>query len=255
MRFLPHLLAAVLTTTTLLPQIAAACGGPYADYNPAPRVLAVSSHSVPAKNDGQHWIRRAFVVLEKSIDADDKAWQWLAPYTYDPTHILTMSRLETPMEVTLVGPRGARVVKADRQVALSRDWHIGHDQKRLALEVPIGEHDQFAVAIAGRATDARWHEIGDRKHSAATVWWLQKQGIKNAEYVRVQHIAGLTLDFVEYYADGLTHIIARDGDRQVGLAADANLRGAVTTAGRTFAVFMSKQGQIGLLELPAMTKA
>jgi hypothetical protein len=249
MRFLPHLLAAVLATTTLTTQIAAACGG-YADFKPAPRVLAVSSHSIV--DTKQHWTRRAFVVLEQSIEADDSAWKWLAPYTYDPTHILTIGRLAKPMEVTLVGPSGTRVVKADQQVALSRSWHIGHEQKRIALEVPVAERDQFTVAIAGRATDATWHELGAADDSAATTWWLAKQGIKQPKHVRAIGITGTTIDLVEYSVDGMTQTIARNGDRQATLGASTRPLGAVTTAGRTFVVLMTK-GQVGLLELPATT--
>jgi hypothetical protein len=216
MRFLPHLFAAVLATTTLSAQVASACGG-YVARNPAPRVLAVSSHSVPTSKAQRRWINRTFVVLEQSIDADDAAWQWLAPYTYDTTHILTMARLATPMEVTLVGPGGARVVKTDKQVALSRDWHIGHDQKRVALEVPVGQRDRFEIAIAGRVTDAKWHELGDGSVSAATQWRLTGQ---------------------------------------LGLAADATPLGALTAAGRTYVVY-SLNHQLGLLEVPAtvLTKA
>lgn len=250
MRFLPPLLAALLATTTITTSVAFACGDPR-PVDPAPRVLAVSTHGFVGTHE--RWTHRAFVVLEKSIDADDSAWKWLAPATYDATHILMMSRLATPMELTLVGPSGTRVVKADKQVALSRTWGIGVGQKRLALEVPVGNRDRFSVAIAGRATDATWRELGDSQESAAATWWLQQQGITNPQYVRVQTIAGTAFELVEYYKDGMAHVVARGGDRELGLAADASPLGAVTTAGRTFVVF-SMTGQIGLLELPATTK-
>jgi hypothetical protein len=259
MRFLPHLVpalvpalvAAVLASTTLTTSIAHACGG-YVEFDPAPRVLAVSSHSVVRRD---HWSQRSFVVLEQAIKpAAETLWSLLAPGTYDTTRIITLPQLATPLELTLVGPSGARVVKTDRQVGLSHSWQIGWEQQRVALEVPLEDREQFVVAIEGRATDAKWHAIDHRQAPATVTWWLTQRGIKNPEYVGLRKLAGTSFDIVEYTTNGMTHFIVRDGDRQVGGAADASPLGAVTTKGRSFVVFNMKR-QIGLLELPKSTKA
>ena len=115
-QFIPALVAGLLATTTLTTSVASACGG-YIQVDPAPRVLAVSSHSVLK---GERWTHRAFVVLEQSLQpAAEKLWALLAPGTYDATRIKLLSRLAQPVEVTLVGPSGARVVKTDKQVGLT----------------------------------------------------------------------------------------------------------------------------------------
>jgi hypothetical protein len=226
MRFLPHLLAAVLATTTLTTSIAFACGG-YAQYNPPPRVLAVAQHH-PEPQPGHYTYTRGrpVVVLDQT------------------------SAGSTPAEVTLVGISGTRVVKTQGQVAMTA--RAGARPNRVGLEVPIGDYEHYSIAIPGRATDAKWHTLGTGKASAKTRWWLAQQGIEHAAQVRVRTIKGVEL--IGYRTAGKWHFIARQGDRQIGLAADARPLGAVTTAGRTFLVFSTSE-QIGLLELPATTKA
>lgn len=251
MRFLPHLLAAVLATTTLSTSIADACGG-YVRVDPAPRVLAVSSHGL---RQSERWTQRAFVVLEQTIKPEgNKHWNLLAPGTYDSTQIMALSRLATPMEVTLVGPSGARVVKTDKQFALTHVLYFAWDQTRVGLEVPLKADERFTVAIAGRATDATWGEIEYHEGTAATRWWLERQGIKDAQHVGLRTIKSMSFDIVEYSQGDTTHFAVRDGDRTVGLAANGRVLGSVTTKGRSFIVF-DTDGQIGLLELPKVSSS
>jgi hypothetical protein len=246
MRFLPHLLAAVLATTTVSTSIADACGG-YVRVDPAPRVLAVSTHT---SFNGARSTSRAFVVLEQPVQLDAKTpWQLVAPRSYDNTQIFTMSPLANPMEVTLVGPSGARVIKTAKQVALKGSWQIGWDKTRIALEAPVKQGERFAIAIAGRAADATWGEIEYHEGTAATTWWLGQQGIKDPQYVGLRTIKGMAFDIVEYSQGDTTHFVVRDGDRTVGLAANGRVLGSVTTNGRSFLVF-DTDGQIRLLELP-----
>lgn len=251
MRILPQLLVTVFATTTLTTEIAAACGD-YVQVDPAPRVLAISTHYVL---DGERSTNRAFVVLERSIEPQrDKQWDLLAPGTFDTTRFLVLPRLASPMEVTLVGPSGTRLVQTDKQVALAGGWQIGFDQTRVALEVPVQANEQFAVAIAGRATDARWHVVDYHEQpTAQTKWWLQKHGIEGVEYVVLRTIRDMPFDLVEYSQGGTTRFIVRDRGRTSGLAANGSVLGAVTTKGRSFIVF-TLNSQIGLLELPKATK-
>jgi hypothetical protein len=206
MRFLPHLLAALLATTTLTTSIAAACGG-YVEINPAPRVLAVSTHHLNPGAPRKRNVDRAFVVLgASSNDVGEGDWNFIAPRTFDTTQLAMLSPLATATELTLVGPSGTRVVKATQQVALRRGWTA--DKTQLALEVPVKAGEQFVIAIPGRVTDARWHE---------------------------------------------NHIV-RQATTQIGASVKSVQLGSVSTKGRTFAVF-STDGQLSLVELPAMTKA
>src|SRR5262245_55485810 len=125
MRFISSLLVATLAaTTTLTTSIAAACGG-YVKVDPAPRVLAVTTHGVMS---GERWTNRAFVVLDESPQVDDKAWKMLAPGTYDGTRIAMLSGFYVKREFTLVGPSGTRFVKTSSRVALSHSWRIGMGQ-------------------------------------------------------------------------------------------------------------------------------
>ena len=247
MRFLPQLLAAVLATTTVSTSIAVACGG-YVRVDPAPRVLAVSTHT---SFDGPRSSTRAFVELHLLLDAKTP-WQRVAPRSYDNAQIFTMSPLAKPMEVTLVGPSGARVIKTAKQVALKGSWQIGWDKRRIALEAPVKQGERFAIAIAGRAADATWGETEYHEGTAATTWWLGQQGIKDVQYVGLRTIKDMAFDIVEYSQGDTNHFVVRDGDRTVGLAANGRVLGSVTTKGRSFLVF-DTHGQIGLLELPKVS--
>ncbi len=249
MRFLPHLLAAVLATTTVTTSIADACGG-YVRVDPAPRVLAVSTHTLFGNERHRS---RAFVVLEQSIKSDgNNLWELLAPGSYDSTRIKALSRLATPMELTLVGPSGPRVVKTDKQFALTHLLYFAWNDARIGLEVPVKRGEHFTVAIAGRADDATWGEVEYHEGTAATTWWLGQQGIKDAQYVGLRTIEGMAFDIVEYSQGDTNHFVVRDGDRTVGLAANGRVLGSVTTKGRSFLVF-DTHGQIGLLELPKVS--
>jgi hypothetical protein len=250
MRFISSLLVATLAATTLTTSVAAACGG-YVRVDTAPRVLAVSTHGLMANG---RWTNRSFVVLEQAPDlAADAPWKQLAPHSYDATRIVALARLASPMEVTLVGPSGARVVKTSKQVALSRSWQIGFDKTRVALEVPVQNNDRFTIAIAGRATDAKWRELEYAESSATTTWWLRTQGIKNAAYATLATVQGTDYEVVAFSQDDKSQLLVRQGDVQI-TAAIGHAVGAVTTNGRMFLV-INNDGQLGTIELPAITRA
>jgi hypothetical protein len=234
MRLLTTLAAALALSTSLTAtttRSADACGGRYEP--PAPRMLLVSSHGI---HHGPRWSTRAFAVLETGVELGaNPKWQPLAPMTYDATRILPLSRLAKPMELTLVGSSGTRVVKTDKQHALSQDFHIGFDQTRAALELPVKRNERFTIALAGRVDDAKWFELAFQQGTAAEDWWLAQQGYENVESVSVQPIAGTELQVVVFYVDGKPGFAARQGDQLIGGSSGQPL-GVVSTGGRMFVV-------------------
>lgn len=246
MRLLPALLATLLASTTVI-QTAAACGG--GDFRPPqPRVLAVSTHGMMIRD---HWGSRSFIVLEQPLKVlgDGGTWKALAPGTYDGTQIKTLAALPSALEVTLVGASGTRVVKTAKQVGLSRSWQIGWDQQRVALEVPVRDEDQFSIAIVGRATDAKWHELSYSEAPASTKWWLGKRRVGDTSYVGLRTMQGSSAEIIQFDLGGTSQFVVRDGDAELGAAVGQPL-GIVTTGGRSFVAF-SANHQVGLLELPA----
>jgi hypothetical protein len=249
MRLISSLLVATLAATTLTTSIAAACGGYGERVAPEPYVLAVTTHGLMQKGK---WTHRAFVVLAENVELEAGAWKQLAPGTFDSTRIASVAARTSPLEVTLVGPAGTRVVKTAKQVALSHSWKIGRDQSRLALEIPSITDDQFTIAIVGRATDAMWQELPYEQATADATWWLTKQGHTKPEYVAVRKIA-TDLDVIEYHLDGESRFSVRHGDSEVGVGVGATL-GAFTTKGRSFLAINDK-GQLGTLELPTRARS
>jgi hypothetical protein len=248
MRLISSVLVTALAATTLSTSIAAACGG-YVRVDPAPYTLGVTTHGLMEKGK---WTQRGFVVLDQKVELDAKAWKRLAPGTYDGTHIAFVAPREQPLELTLLGPSGTRVIKTAKQVALSRSWQISTDQSRLALEIPALKDAQFTIALIGRATDAKWQELPYEQGTAATSWWLDKHGVKDAEYVSVRRISA-DLDIVEYSKDGTSGFSVRQGDEEVGVGVGV-VQGAFTTKGRAF-LSVKTQGQLATLELPATARS
>ena len=229
MRLLNAFLASVLAGATLAPQISDACCGPYA-YNPAPRMLMVSSHSAQAK--GNKWTNRSFVVLEQSFDAQANGeWIQLAPMSFDRAQVMALPALETPMELTLVGPAGTRTVKAKKQFALTGDFKIGHQQKRLVLELDTPA-SSFAIALVGKV-DAKWTELDFQDGKTS--------------------IKGTDMQIVEEYRDGYTSVTVRQNGRDIAYGSGDAI-GVVEVKGRTFLVTNSR-GYLGTVQLPALSIA
>jgi hypothetical protein len=252
MRFkslLTSILAATLITAAVAPGIAAACGG-YVRIDPAPRMLQVSSHRLFSDEARK---QRAFVVLEQSFDGSDATWSQLAPGTFDNTRLVALPALAVPLQVTLVGPSGVRFVKSDKQVALADAATIGWREKRVAVEVPVTDKDQFAVAIIGHAKDARWHAADYLEAPASARWWLGKRGTKSPDFVALRKLDGTSAEAIEFSQDGETHFVIRRGDVEVG-SAQGSLIGAVTTNGRTFVLYTVNK-QLATLELPATARS
>jgi hypothetical protein len=248
MRLISSVLVTALAATTLSTSIAAACGG-YVDVDPAPYTLSVTTHGLM---ENGKWTQRGFVVLEQQVELEAKAWKQLAPGTFDGTRIAFVAPREKPLELTLLGPSGTRVITTAKQVALSHSWKIGTDQSRLALEIPAIKDAQFTIAIIGRATDAKWQELPYEQGTLATSWWLAKHGVKDAEYVSMRRIS-VDLDVVEYSKDGASGFSVRQGDEEVGVGVGV-VQGAFTTKGRAF-LSVRRNGQLGTVELPATARS
>jgi hypothetical protein len=144
----PLLIAAAVASLMPTPN-AEACGG-YGDFLPTPSVMVVSSHAARA-NPSAGFRQRSFVVFGQDAEAAQLSWRRLAVHSYDSTEIAAMKRLESPVELTIVGETGTRVVKTSRQVALRGSWQF--EGAKLAVEIDGGVHDrQFAIVGAGEST-------------------------------------------------------------------------------------------------------
>lgn len=163
MRFTTCLLAALLSSTTLAPQVADACGGSYETIRRAPQVMLLSSHHVYGNpNDirgGVRTGRRAFAITRTNLDlGSDTKWERISPMSYDYTDILSLGTLDTPMTFTLVGTSGTRVVRSDARVALRNDMFISGSQFE-GVELALDKVDDFEIVLAGSHPYAVWHDI------------------------------------------------------------------------------------------------
>ena len=190
MRLLSALFVSLLSATTLAPQIADACGGPYSHVEPAPQMVLVSK-------DGAH----SFVTLDAAQAAN-------------------------PIELTLVGPSGVRIVKASKQIAASPK------QRRLAIDVP--KRDRFVIAIPGNV-EAKW------------------TGIDRNYYTGSMKVRGTDLQIVHESRDGHAFLTVRQNGRDVGYSSGEAL-GVVQIKGRAFLVSQTK-GYVSALELPKLALA
>lgn len=252
MRFkslLTSVLAATLTTAAAAPQIAAACGD-YARIDRAPRMLKVSSHRLFADHAQK---QRAFVVFEQAFDGGDATWNLLAPGTFDNTRLVKLPALAAPLQVTLVGPSGVRVVESDKQVALADAFDLGWGEKRIAVEIPVADKDRFAVAIVGRAKDARWHDAGHREAPASARWWLGKRGTPTPDFIALRPLHGTGAEAIEFSQAGEPQFVIRRGGAEVGNA-QGSVLGAVTANGRTFVLYTVNK-QLATLELPTTARS
>src|SRR3954471_13211566 len=91
-------------------QPADACG----PYGYTPRLMRVTTHFA----DGG---TRAFVITNEQV-SDNQAWVRLAPMTYDYAAVVDVANPETAIDVTLVGPKGTKVVSSRERVYLSRTF-------------------------------------------------------------------------------------------------------------------------------------
>jgi hypothetical protein len=202
MRSLLALTALIALTS---PSPARACG-----WDPEPHLLAVSSHYV---GRGGH---RAFVVLDEGAP-DDIGWKLLAPGTYDGTKIANAPAFDAPIEVTVVGPSGRRVIRSERRVYLWQPWR-GDGKPHAAIEIPLERGDDFTVALAGAysADELAWHAIQMRDGADVrdATAWLASRKLTPGRNVAVGAVAGTDLEIVTFEPSvyDIGHFIVRRGD-------------------------------------------
>jgi hypothetical protein len=169
----------------------------------APHMFAVS----------QHYNHHTFVVLDEAAPADAK-WRQLWPDSYDYTRIADAPALDAPMELTLLGPSGTRVVTTTKRVYLEDSF--GDRTPHVALEVDVDDEEQFDVAIAGRARRASWRAIEqapDAQNDGAA--WLATHGRQDVRLAYLATIAGTTTQIVTWFDNG-AHFAVRNGDADLG---------------------------------------
>ncbi len=224
MRFTTCLLATLLASATLAPQIADACGGSYEAIRRAPQVMLLSSHHVYPTAE-----RRAFAITRTNLDLGaDAAWERIAPMSYDYTDILSLEKLETPMTFTLVGRSGTRVVRSDSRVALRNDMFISGSQFE-GVEIGLGNEDEFEIVLAGRHRDAVWHD---------TV----------ATYSMTSPISGTNLKATQSYVDGKPMVQISVGSSDRGTF-EGYVAGAVDVGGSRYVVMKTTFGTAYTLEV------
>ena len=143
------LLIAVAVASLMPTPNAEACGG-YGDFLPMPSVMVVSSHAART-NPSDGWRQRSFVVFTQEAEAAKLSWHRLAVQSYDSTEVAAMKRFASPVELTIIGETGKRIVKTSRQVAIRGSWEL--EGAKLAVEIDGGVHDrQFAISGADEST-------------------------------------------------------------------------------------------------------
>ncbi|MBX3154357.1 MAG: hypothetical protein KF773_00025 [Deltaproteobacteria bacterium] len=220
-----------LASTTLLAAAPVREAGACGTY--APEVMLLSAHLGPAApGTGTRFTRRTFALLGDRVPAH-LAWSRLSPGTYDGTEIAPGSVYGPRIELTLVGPSGARRVSATDHVYLRRTF--ARDDAQAAVEVPSGD---FRIAIAGRADEhARFLELdGHRDATGDDRLWVSHQRVDayNA-YVSISPIRGTAYEAIT--------VAPRNGDARITLLRtggalanrlDGTVLGGLTTDGDTY---------------------
>lgn len=140
------ILAAALAVTSLTaPPTAEACGGDYANP-PAPVLYLVYSDSA-----GAH----TFVLLNQPVDEEPHTWRRVAPKSHNLTRVAEAPALSAPVDLTLVGPAGTKVVSTRTKMLVEPARGIDRTPS-VALRVPRGN---YAVAAFGAHADYAWEPL------------------------------------------------------------------------------------------------
>lgn len=225
-------IATIASLTAGLHGSADACG-PYGGVY-VPRVFQLTTHSIKNRDD-QTWSIRSFALLAQAPQGSP-AWRQIAPYTYDYTMIADAPDLETPTELTLVGPSGTRVVSTRSRVFLKPA--LGWDHTPTAALEVTAKRGEFSIALAGRHTDTKWMAMeGERNGTAADIAWvrLMTSSSFDGKHVYVSKVTGTDVEIVSVLHDGkLLNLLRRD--RQSLGQFTGRVHGAITYEGRQFVV-------------------
>lgn len=220
--FLLAPILASLALSTIRP--ADACG----PYVMEPSLLLLSSHYTERGT-------RSFVHLGEPVgNGDQLTWDLLAPHTYDHASTVDAPDLESPKELTLIGPKGTKVVASMARVVLRNTFVSRH--ATAALEITMEDHE-FAIAMAGKHADAKWIALSDaRKGTAADIAWVNARGLTPLapEYVSVSKLGEYDLVNVLAKGAGITTFVRRGN--QLYTQFDGAPMGGVTTRGMRYIV-------------------
>lgn len=228
------LLAPVLASLVLSSTPADACG----PYVPEPTIFQLSSHLTRTGVDLASRSTRTFVLTGK-IDrarAARLAWQTLAPRSYDHARVALDVDLARPMEVTLIGPAGTKVVSSKRRAFL--DQTFVQQGPSSALEIDV-EPNKYRFAIKGRHERARWIALDDGiATTTADLAWVKKQGVTpiDPQYVYVGKLAGTQLETISVLAEGSGMVTLVRSGHALYAQLEGSPRGAVEVAGQRYLV-------------------
>jgi len=205
-----------MRTTLLLASVSAlvsnlstadACGS----YVPTPRVLQLAQPYAPGEPT---------FVLTGEAPTGKVAWQRIAPMSYDSTEVADAPDLAQPMEITLVGPAGNKLVSSKRRSFIQHSFE--RHSASAALEITAKRGD-FAIALAGRHTGAVWLAAeGEHDGTRADRAWAIAAGAKplSNTHVYVSRIHGSNLELVSVIDnDGVLTLV------RSGTTAASSLRG------------------------------
>lgn len=209
------LLAPVLAS---LARPADACG----PYGFTPRLMRVSTHFA----DGG---TRAFVITNEKV-SDDQPWVLLAPRSYDNASVVDVANPKAPIDVTLVGPAGTKIVSSRERVYLSRTFVSRAPSVAFEIRAQRGE---FAIAMAGKHADATWIKfLDERDGTAADRAWVEAHGV-SPDHVYVKKLDGTELEAVTVLPKtGETMTFMRRGTEVYGQFEGAVMGGIEATGDR-----------------------
>jgi hypothetical protein len=227
------------TTTLLLASVSALVAGLSTDadacgsYVPTPRVLQVATPFM--RGEGQ---RPMTFVLTGEAPTGKPAWTRIAPGTYDYTEVADAPDLARPMEVTLLGPSGTRLVSTARRSFIQHSFVTHKPSAALEIEVKRGE---FTIALAGRHTGATWLELSNEKEgTAADVAWAKSTGVVPTSLaVYVHRVEGSDLETVAVFTKAGTVTLVRQGKSLIG-SFDGYAIGAMAERGERFIIVQNQ---------------
>jgi hypothetical protein len=235
------LLAPVLASFVLSSAPADACG----PYMQEPTIFKLSTHHRGTQVTGL--VTRTFV-LTGAIDqaqADQMSWQRLGVMSFDLARFATAPDLATPMDVTLIGPGGTKVVSSKRRGFLEGGFEERKPSSALEIE-GLGAH-RFTFALKGRHANAKWIAVGDNQAaSSADLAWVKKHGVKpvSPEYVYVAKLAGTELELVSVLAENTGVVtLVRSGNHDLYTRFDGSSPGAFQLNGQRY-VLASLDGAV-----------
>lgn len=207
-----------------------ACG----PYGFRPSLMHLSTHYA----DGG---TRTFVLTNQTV-SNDQPWVRLAPMTYDSASIVDVDNSEHAANITLIGPKGAKVVSTKERVYLARTFLSRAPSVAWEIRAPRGE---FAIAMSGQHTDAEWITLGEeRRGGSADIAWVKAKGLTPMypEYVTVHKLAGTDFETVTVLPKtGEIITFVRRGDA-IYTSFEGSAMGGLSVNGERYVVG-SKHGQ------------